>query len=617
MQSTTTANPMDDNNMIEGEIDLRKYIVALARRWRLILTSTIVASLLGGLFTLIFPPPYEAAAGVAIIRTSTQVEFDPKLKTLTSDELAAQAQTTDSRRNTLVGLVANPSIAEKVIKSHSSLLEEREKNPAVLGEKVRSELVTRGDLVMIKVRDANPNKASEIANAWAEEYETFVNRLYVGAGDRYVASVRAEFERAEKEALASQKELENFIATSEADQFKRTIDEKKQILDALQLGRQNAVTLVISEQLRANSGIIAAYLDAQSQNRLIAFEKEQEGRRKLVGAILNAANETRVGSFSEQVRADISTLQQLYASRVKTRQMIIDARAMRDSIQQGGDSAAKSNNLALALLKAQAFALTSSLSNTIQINLPTTNGSDINAQSQLVDLNALVQALEGKDKSLSVEIERLTKELLSGAEFRLPSGEQLESSVVNEAISRTYPLLFDVGSIGRLSENIPVSNPLTIAAQERANELMQFRMSTISVESITGATKGDDAINVLQQEIREAQSKLERDESQMKVLEIARDLKRDTFQTLGRKLAEVNLSSAITGSEVRFAVTAVPPDRRSTSQLLIVMIAGLIGLLLGIVLSIIVDTYFANDIDNLPKTNTFFNRAKRFVLGSQ
>jgi hypothetical protein len=50
---------------------------------------------------------------------------------------------------------------------------------------------------------------------------------------------------------------------------------------------------------------------------------------------------------------------------------------------------------------------------------------------------------------------------------------------------------------------------------------------------------------------------------------------------------------------------------------MIVMIAGLIGLLLGIALSIIVDTYFANDIDNLPKTNSFINRAKRFVFGSR
>ena len=35
--------------------------------------------------------------------------------------------------------------------------------------RVKGELVQKGDLIQIKVTDANPQKAADIANAWAQE----------------------------------------------------------------------------------------------------------------------------------------------------------------------------------------------------------------------------------------------------------------------------------------------------------------------------------------------------------------------------------------------------------------------------------------------------------------
>ena len=91
----------------EIEIDLRKYITAIWVRRRAILIFTVIGALLGGLFGIVFPAEYEATAGIAIIKTKTDVVFDPRVKTLSSDDLAAAGvalTSADARRNALLTL---------------------------------------------------------------------------------------------------------------------------------------------------------------------------------------------------------------------------------------------------------------------------------------------------------------------------------------------------------------------------------------------------------------------------------------------------------------------------------------------------------------------------------
>jgi capsular polysaccharide biosynthesis protein len=596
----------------EIEIDLRKYVTIVTRRWRLLLTCTLIAAILGALISRLMPAPYEATSTVAMVRTATQVEFDPRFKTLSQDEVAAI--NVDSRRATLIGLVQNGAIAGKVAQELASQLDASDRNPSDLLDKVSSSTSGRGDLILIKVRDQDPEKAAAIASAWAREYERYVNSLYVGAPADYGSSVSQQYQRALEEANRTQTALESYIATSDIDQLQRSITETRQLLDALQQGKQNAVTLVISEQLKANSAIIAAYLGAQSANRLVAFEKEQEGRRNLIRTYLDAQNDAQVKVFSGQVQADLDRLQGLHTAQVRLRQFIGDATAMRDQVQAGGDAAAQSNSMALNLLKSQAFALTVPISTNVQIQLQNQT-VPVTADGQLADLEALVSALTKRDAALSAEIEALSAKILRGEGYELdtPNADQSRIAAV---ISATYPSLFELGAIGRLSEAVPVTNPLTIAAQEKASDILRFQSSNLSTGALIENGHKDETITRLQSRLQEVQAQLEKEQATFDRLKQERDLKRETAETLARKQAEVGLASAVAGSEVRLASPALAPERRTVGTTMYIVIAALIGLVIGIILAFVIHAFLEDKVARIPKTGAF-NRAARWVLAGQ
>jgi uncharacterized protein involved in exopolysaccharide biosynthesis len=616
MQSQTTIATDQSDDI---EIDLRKYIAIIARHWRLLLTCLVISALLGGLLALSIPRPYEASASIAIVRNSTSVELTESIKTISQDEvLAAQAQTNDTRRNTLVGLVHNSDIAARVIErvqqTPGFFDNPDDAKLANVMRKVQSELYARGDLILIKVRDNDPAKAALIANTWADEYQRYVNRLYVGAPKSLATSVESRYLKAQDEYQLAQKALEAFIATSQEEDLKRQVEEKKRILDSLQQGLQSAVTLVISEQLRVNTNIIAAYLNAQSANRLIAFEKEQEGRRDLVRVLLDAQNAGNVESVRGQLRTNLELLDMLLVARIRTRQYLLDARSMRIAVEAGGDSAARSNATALNVLKTQAFALNTPISGTVELRIEQVPvEATLTAAAQLGDIDGLIKALEARDTTLTQQIDALSTQLQSGQaySFELPSSNP---STLNVAISDTYGLLFDVGNIGQLSEGVSISNPLTLAAKRRADEIFSSEVAGASVASDSANLRSNAVFEKLQNELRLAQSQLESQEAQRNRLTKDRDLKRETADTLARKLTEVSLSADIAGTEVVLAGSAFEPTQRAVSALLFVGVAVAIGLLAGVILAFVHQHILDNGGSYGRGRQNAFGQATRWVF---
>ncbi|MDO8670461.1 MAG: Wzz/FepE/Etk N-terminal domain-containing protein, partial [Dehalococcoidia bacterium] len=106
----------DEIDLEEDEIDLRKYLLVLARRWQIIRDTVIVAvigALLYSVYVMVLGPSYEATAGVALIKSKTTVNFENQIKTISPDTaaastaLAAAAQDAKTRRSTLASLVKN------------------------------------------------------------------------------------------------------------------------------------------------------------------------------------------------------------------------------------------------------------------------------------------------------------------------------------------------------------------------------------------------------------------------------------------------------------------------------------------------------------------------------
>jgi capsular polysaccharide biosynthesis protein len=147
---------------MEEEVDLRGYIGVLLRHWKVIVSITVIAVIIGGLLSFLPSRSYEAKAGVVYMP-----EYGD------SDE---EASALNIARQTLIALVKSSSVASQVVEQLGNRLEPGERGLASLLSKVQ--VANQGDFIEIKVKDPDPEQAADIANAWAESYVSYVNGLY-------------------------------------------------------------------------------------------------------------------------------------------------------------------------------------------------------------------------------------------------------------------------------------------------------------------------------------------------------------------------------------------------------------------------------------------------------
>ncbi len=457
------------DGVMDDSIDLGKYVVVLFRRWRLLFIFALAATIVAAGVAVFAPPPYEAVAGVAIVKMRSDIEFDPRFKTVTGDTTASGiVQASDARRSALLGLVQSGAIASEVITQLGDQLASDERNPAALMDRVRAETLQKGDLILIRVRDQSPSKAASIANSWAQEYERSVNGIYGGSPLDYSLSVQAELTRTRQTYDQAQSALERFLAANRVEALTRQISETQEIAKAL----------------------------------------------------ADASQRGQVAVISQESNARVQTLSALYAAQLRGRQLVEDSRAMRDQVRAGGDAAAASNGLALQLLKAQAFAFSSDLP--VQLQVQTGAAAATTVAGQMADLEALIAALEKRDLATTAAIAAQSQALLA-----VPAAPGL-------AAGGTF--------------TAPVTSQ-TVAA--------------------------------LQGQVRSLQAELEKVQATWHTLTQTRELAWETYSTLANKQSEVTVAAAVSGSEVRFALPAVPPNQRSSSRLTPVLVALLVGLLLG------------------------------------
>jgi len=141
---------------MEEEIDLREYIDVIVRRWKWILGITLTAVVAAAILSFfLLAPVYEAKAEVIIVKSRSEVTFEPKYRTLTEEELgSAGVIDVNARRKALEALVKSSSVASEVIAKLGSTLEPEEQDVNTLLEMV--ETTANGDLISIKVRGKDP-----------------------------------------------------------------------------------------------------------------------------------------------------------------------------------------------------------------------------------------------------------------------------------------------------------------------------------------------------------------------------------------------------------------------------------------------------------------------------
>ncbi|MFN3979730.1 MAG: hypothetical protein ACK4SA_05010, partial [Caldilinea sp.] len=323
--------------MLDDEIDLRKYIDILIAWRREILATTVVGALLAAALVLgmrVFQSPvYQASSTVAIVRTSSNVSFDQNFQTILTDQSLTTAARADvlvtTRRAALVGLVRSGAVAEAVASTLDSSFVEEERLPWRLMEQIGAAAVVapgsraEGDLIQITASADTPEKAAALANAWAYAYVEHVNRLYGEVPEQLVASVHNELRQAQADFDAAQRNLEAFISENEISRLDRQIAEKQQIITSLQAGKQTAIQTIIDEELTARRQVISAYINALSSNRLLAFNKEQETKRAMIAALIDADASNRLAAFQKDQEARRKLFDQYVQAEMENRALAL------------------------------------------------------------------------------------------------------------------------------------------------------------------------------------------------------------------------------------------------------------------------------------------------------
>ncbi len=446
---------------MEEEIDLRAYFDVLIRYWKWIAGAALVAAVAAYVVSLVLPKTYEAEAAVAIIRTRMDVTFDPRIVTLSEEELAGQD--VNARRQALVALVSASDVARQVLDEVGVQLEPGERDVLNLLEMV--EASNEGDLISIKVCYRDPITTAMIANAWAQDYEHHVNGLYGSANESDV-TIAAQVVVARETYEVAQAALETFLGDNRIASLEREIAARQELLDAYQTARNAVQTEPVNLQMSARRQVLADYYgDLQQIERWLA-----------------------------------------------------DARALRAQVEAGSGSAAADtgNALALIFLRSKALGGSGGLPVQLQVDLAGAQSGSV----QIADVDALIKVLEARRTETQERIDALTVGLATDKPNEVTIGSD------NPLIAR----------IASLDANIML-----------------------------------------------LEAELEAENAQRQELQQARDLAWDTYQTLARKQAEVEITSEVTGTEVRLAASAVPPEKPvNPRKWQNAAVAGALGLMLGV-----------------------------------
>lgn len=354
---------------MEEEIDLRQYVEVLIRYWMWIAGLALLAAVAAFVVSLLLPETYRVQSTVTVIRSRTDVTFDPRIQTLSEEELPFQDF--KGRNEALVGLVSSTAIAQLVLdevgdKLGLELEEGEEPDVYALLDMVETE--SEGDLIHIQVTYRDPVTATLVANSWARHYEQYINDLY-GGGGRSGVSVVSQVVTAKEEYEKAQAAVEAFL----------------------------------------------------ENNRIAELEREIATRRELLNAYQSARNAAQTQPVNLQTSADRQVLADYYTDLQNIERWLADARALRAQVAAGSGSTAASMGDALALMSLRNKALGGGgLSVQLALDLTVEQGNSV----QVSDVDALMKVLEAR----RVETQKLIDALTAGLAAQEPNEVVIEAN---------------------------------------------------------------------------------------------------------------------------------------------------------------------------------------------
>ena len=547
----TTPSPRNPDDVV---VDLRAYALVLTAWWREIVFGAVAFAI--GTAALVLAaravfPTYETSVDVTVIRMATQVSMDQTLQTGGRGDLGGREWT--ARRAALLGLVHNSDVAQVVAERLRGRIEEKGGTANRLLRRIDADLVTIGilsnrnmsDLVRITARGDSPEQAVIIANTWAEEYVSHVNRLYEQVPETLTASISTAVANAQQAYDTAQARLEAFVARSELDRLQRRIDDKTTTRNNL----QNLWRVNVDTQLKA-------------------VEKQQE---------------TAFQTVSEWFDSQFEELQVSYDTRRQVNLLLADARGLRDQIESGGEAGVASNGLAFLLLKTAAYASVAPV-NTLEINVAASGDVHVDAAQQLEDVNAIIGALEVREQQLAIDIARQSRALSNAS---LPAEEGIQNA--------TSWLAVAAAANGQgLGNGTAAANGQGFGNQPLPVQPVSWAPSHLeSIADYIGDEEEGPVVSLIaseEEKLRALRAEKERTTAEQRALEQERDLRWSALNSLQNERVELEISSFGNVSEVRQASRAATPDDPiGLAVSLIAVLAGFVGLLGMVCLAVFAD----------------------------
>ncbi len=205
----------------------------LRQSWRLLIVGPLVAGLVAGLLSLfVLPTRWDATASLLMARLRPSLSLDPRLQTVSDEDLVRTASTDDrGRRETLLELVLSDDVVGQLWQEAGDSLPARVENIADLEQRLIPG--ARATVLNLTVRGDTPEQAAALANLWAQIAERHINRLYSQAAQP-PAEATTQAEAAQKAYLNAEQALIVFLQNSPVDELQRQIEQKKEVLATLQ-----------------------------------------------------------------------------------------------------------------------------------------------------------------------------------------------------------------------------------------------------------------------------------------------------------------------------------------------------------------------------------------------
>jgi uncharacterized protein involved in exopolysaccharide biosynthesis len=239
---------------MEGEIDLRRYVGILVRRWKWIVGLALAAAVVALVVSFLIPPTYEATALVAVTEPRYVMRFDERFETVNRIQTVYQAYPELATSDDLLqDLLTRLSPLPQGVETAQDLREMSEASPGLDPSMVR-----------LAVRSGDSEEAARVANAWAGLFVTRANAIYGSHSEEQVRFFEDQLERARLELEAVEQALVAFQARNQGAVLEAQLASARQDL------RDYLVEQREVERAVRNARALSASIADQPVDRLVS-----------------------------------------------------------------------------------------------------------------------------------------------------------------------------------------------------------------------------------------------------------------------------------------------------------------------------------------------------------